>query len=197
MLFLSYLRSGYTGAMPLLLILYLVLPKQRPLLKNFMATCNGLLLFLIGANLLYWAYELFSAWYGQNSYGQWAVTDGNFGLSYIVVHLLLQCITAVLLLFKRGRRTIAVSLLAWLFSSSFLTAFVSEKLSPLFFSDYSPASWSAMPISLYQQWIGWLLPALAFAATALAFYWLRHSYRKHRLPVTAQPMTNPQETKKL
>jgi hypothetical protein len=183
--------------MLLLLILYLVLPKQRPLLKDFMATCNGLLLFLIGANLLYWAYDLFSAWYGQNSYEQWAVPDGYFGLSYIVVHLLLQCITAILLLFKRGRRMIVISLLAWLFSSSFLTAFISEKLNPLFSSDYLPSSWSVKPISFYQQWIGWLLPALAFTVTALAFYWLHRSYRKHRLAVTAASITNAQETKKL
>lgn len=195
--FVSYLGSGYTGVMPLLLLLYFLWPAKRVLLKDFIGTCNGLLLILIGMNLSYWVYELFIAWYGQTGYQRWAVPDGSFGLAYIVTHLLLQCISVILLLFKSGRRMIVVSLLAWLFSCSFITAFISEKLTPLLFGDYLPSSWSVEPKSFYQQWIGWLLPASAFAATALVFYWLQRSCRKHRPAIATQPIANPPEKKKL
>lgn len=194
---LSHLRPGYTGAMPLLWLLYLLWPHKRATLKDHINICNGLLLLLIGINLLHWAYQLFAAWYGQSAYEQWAVPDGSLGLSYIATHLLLSCITAILLLSKRGRSTIVVSLLAWLFSFAFLTAFISEKLTPLFFSDYLPSSWSVKPISFYQRWFGWLLPTLAFAATTLVLYWLQHFYRKHRATVTAPAADHPPKTKKL
>lgn len=191
--FISYLRSGYAGAMLLLLILYLALPKQRPLLKDFIATCNGLLLFLIGTKLLYWAYDLFNAWYGQNAYEQWAFSNSNFNPSYLFISVALECLLAMLLLFGKWRRTIWLSTILCLCSMGGVAGFITQQLYQCFFRDYLPASWSIEPVSLFQQWVDRLLPPLLFATTALALYWLRQRYRHYQ---AAKRLNKLQQTEK-
>jgi uncharacterized membrane protein len=190
---LSYVRAGYAGAMLLLLTLYLVLPKQRPLLKDFIATCNGLLLFLIGTNLLYWAYDLFIAWYGQNAYEQWAFSNSNINPSYLFISVALECLLAILLLFSKWRRTIWLSIILCLCSMGIVAGFITQQLYRYFFRDYL-SSWSLKPVSIFQQWVDRLLPPLLFAAMALVLYWLRQRYRNYQ---QAKRLNNPQQSEKL
>jgi glucan phosphoethanolaminetransferase (alkaline phosphatase superfamily) len=179
--------------MLLLLILYLVLPKQRPLLKDFIATCNGLLLFLIGTNLLYWAYDIFIAWYGQNAYEQWAFSNSNFNSSYLFISVALECLLAILLLFSKWRRTIWLSIILCLCSMGVVAGFITQQLYQCFFRDHLPSSWPIAPISHFQQWLDRLLPPLLFAATALMLYWLRQCYRNFQ---QAKRLNNPTQSEK-
>jgi hypothetical protein len=176
----SYLRPGYIVIMPLLLLLYWLLPKQRPMVRDFIGLSNLLLLICITINLYGWASDIFKAWYGQNAYEQWSFSNGPIGLSYLIVNMVLECLIAILLLFKKWRPTIWLSIVAWLCSSSFTTAFIADQLNQFFFRDYLPSSWSFTYSSMAYHWLHKLLPPFLFAATALCIHWLRQRYRTYK-----------------
>ena len=180
--------------MAVLILLYWLLTNKRALLKELIGLCNGLLLLYIGINLVYWVHEIFTAWYGQSNYEQWAATCGNISLSLLAARLLLDCLLMILLLVKNWRHSIGLSIVVGCLNMGFTARYITGLLDQFFFRDYLPSAWSVVPTGTSQPWLDWLLPALSFTVTALVFFLLQRLYRQLRN--TGAAPSNLPETKK-
>jgi hypothetical protein len=169
------------------------MPHRRAMVKDFMGICNGLLLLVISINLLNWIYDGFIAWYGQNNYEQWAFVESSPRIDTLAIFLSLDCILAILLLFKKWRRTLWMSIIACVCSTGLLSAFITRQLFQLFFRDYLPSSWSIRQAGPFEQWVDQLLPPTLFTLMALVLYSLQQHYRKYK---QVKKLTYPQQIEK-
>jgi hypothetical protein len=100
------LQTGYLWLMPLLLLARLMPHKKKVLAKVLTGLANTMMLFVAGAFALFFMYEIFTAWYTQNAYEQWAFAGPNISPETLLAGFILKTVAVLLLLFKKFRSTV-------------------------------------------------------------------------------------------
>ena len=168
--------NSYTYAAVLLLTLILVKNKFTTEAGNILYVLNTLAGTVSLLGLLYWAIELWLAWYGQNPYELYAFVAGDFlhpvypVLLYFFLRL--PSIAGLFFLNKKFRLRI------W-FVLIFLLVLNAGALYHWFLQfnrDYLPSSWAVSTETFWEKAVKWTLTPLVLIFT----YWLLH--KRNKLP---------------
>jgi hypothetical protein len=168
---LSYLQTGYVWLMPLLLLMHAVIPAKRNDIKSVTGIANSIMLFVLGIDITWWLSEFFIAWYGQNQYEQYTFSRSSFTLTAVLSGLADRLLIFILLLFKKLRSSVWLSIGVWLNCFNF---FIFGTVSYVYMHlnrDYLPSSWSTYHTG--SKWIETTISILLFAAVSALIYWCK------------------------
>ena len=171
------LLYGYVYIIPLLLLSYWILKRFKPFLKEVIICAN--ILSLVGYALkIYFSLmqlkEVFQTTDDQTAHFYKLRIFGAYGFAYWIPFII-SLVMFVLLLFKKPRNSVWISLCVVLFSFPYLY----ERLVILvtdYFRDYLPSSWS-----VYDSYKFVIAPPLGYVVLLVITYMIRKQFRSKKI----------------
>lgn len=177
----NVLNEGYFYVVLFLLIAYLIIKKKRSVLKEIIITSNGLwlityLLFII--NSIYILYPLVQPFNDDRDVFFSYRISGPYSFSFWIL-LLVGLTTFILLLFRKYRKSIRITIWLVLFSAPFNYEKLIIWITSLY-RDYLPSSWSVYHKDFFHNY-PWLIYLLILTVT----HFIRQFFIKRKTPESA------------